>query len=81
MKDYRFWAWAGDLKQVAGVSYATAIAWEQQELDDTMFLLDKCDITEGCIEAQVKRLNRRKRSLQEKIDELKRQREEMTGGG
>lgn len=89
---YRFWASADELEdhkldmgakivRVAEVSYRTAIKWEQQELDDTQFLLDECDIKQNCTENQIKRLNIRKREKEETIEELKRDREKTVDEG
>lgn len=75
---YRLWASAEELERVARVSYSTAIAWEQQELDDTLFLLDQCEIKRDCSQLQIQRLKRRLREKEEKLDELKREREQST---
>ncbi len=77
LQPYRFWAWASDLQQVAGVSYDTAIAWELEDLGDTQFLLDECDIMRNCKAAQVRRLNKRKNDLEEKIKQMRLERKAL----
>lgn len=74
LKPYRFWAWATDLQQVAGVTYDTAVSWEQDWLRKTQLEIGKCEVNGNCPPTYILRL---KRDEQETLDKIKKLREEQ----
>ncbi len=81
LQPYRFWAWASDLDQVAGVSYNTAIKWEQDTLRGTQFEIDKCIVNQNCPARTMLRLQREEQDSLDRIEKLKEERKELMGKG
>jgi hypothetical protein len=83
VKDYRFWAWAEDLENVAEVSYATAIKWEQDTLRGIQLAIDKCLAEQDCPASTMLRLRRQEQNSLDEIERLKKGRDKLTttGGG
>lgn len=81
LQPYRFWAWASDLRQVAEVSYDTAINWEQDWLRKTQREIDKCRVDEDCPLPYVHRLERDEQETLDKIKNLKEEREGLLKKG
>lgn len=81
LKEYRFWAWAGDLEQIAGVSYKTAISRERDVLRETQLFIDKCTFTQSCPSATMLRLQRQRQEILDRIRILEQARDQISSGG
>ena len=70
INQYRFWASATDLQQVAGVSYGTAIGRQSDNLIRVRLLIAECEANSGCSNASMENLRQQEAAILLRIRQL-----------
>ena len=70
INQYRFWASASELIQVAGVSYDTAISRQTDYLIRVRLLKAECEAKPSCSRASMENLRQQEADIMRRIEQL-----------